>query len=137
MALYLRTLLANIRHVRIRIFTYVPSLAYGNIRCTLHGNNIAHEICSIQLSIRFHPFYFKLDQFPIQKRVSLGPEVAIPKAKALFTNCLLLDETGCNFCFFLNWIESKKSSRRVSSASKNHPGTATNLIQQILASRIT
>ena len=31
---------------------------------------------------------------PIQKCVSLGPEEAILKAKVLFTNCLLLDETG-------------------------------------------
>ena len=35
---YLRTWLANIRHVRIRIFTYVPSLTYGTYVCTLHGS---------------------------------------------------------------------------------------------------
>ena len=34
---YLRTWLANIRHVRIRNFTYIRSLTYGDIRCTLHG----------------------------------------------------------------------------------------------------
>ena len=28
---YLRTWLANIRHIRIRIFTYVPSLKYDHI----------------------------------------------------------------------------------------------------------
>ena len=32
---YQRTWLSNIRHVRVRIFTYVPSLMYDHIRCTL------------------------------------------------------------------------------------------------------
>ena len=42
---YLRTWLANIRHVRIRIFTYVPSLTYGMYVCTLLSNcNKAHFI---------------------------------------------------------------------------------------------
>jgi len=35
--MYLRTWLANIRQVRIRIFMYVPSLKYDHIRCPLHG----------------------------------------------------------------------------------------------------
>ena len=34
---YLRTWLANVRHVFLLIFTYVPILKYENIRCTLHG----------------------------------------------------------------------------------------------------
>ena len=82
-------------------------------------------------------FFKKLGQFPIQKRVSSGPEVAIPKAKALFRNCVLLDETGWDV-LLLSELESKKSSRRVSSASKK-------IIQElqqtrsskILASRVT
>ena len=55
-------------------------------------------ICFIFNWISFH-------LFSIQKCVSLGPEEAIPKAKALFTNCLLPDETGFNVLLLseLDW----------------------------------
>ena len=46
-------------------------------------------ICFIFNWISFH-------LFSIQKCVSLGPEEAIPIAKALFSNSLLPDETGFN-----------------------------------------
>ena len=41
---YLRTLLAKVRYVRVPIFTYVPSLTYGDIRSTLHGTFYKWEI---------------------------------------------------------------------------------------------
>ena len=46
--------------------------------------------------------YSELDQFPSdpdQKCVSLRPEEVIPKAKAMFKNCLLLEEKIAMLCF--------------------------------------
>ena len=102
------------------------------MKCTLLELDPVQFVQSffVQLWIRCHPFYLKLDQFPIQKCFSSGPEEAIPKAKHCLQTVCYWMKLDAMFCFFLDWNESKTSSRRVSLASENHPGTATNLIQQ-------